>query len=48
MRQLRRKVGTVFQHLYLFPHLNALGNVAEAPVQVLRVPRREALAKAYE
>jgi ABC-type polar amino acid transport system ATPase subunit len=48
VRVLRRKVGTVFQHLYLFPHLSALGNVAEAPVQVLREPRRDALKKAYE
>jgi polar amino acid transport system ATP-binding protein len=48
VRQLRRKVGTVFQHLYLFPHLSALGNIAEAPVQVLRVPRKEALKKGYE
>ncbi|MDT7541771.1 MAG: L-cystine transport system ATP-binding protein [Acidobacteriota bacterium] len=48
VRVLRRKVGTVFQHLHLFPHLSALGNVAEAPVQVLREPRRGALKKAYE
>ncbi|MFN2595934.1 MAG: amino acid ABC transporter ATP-binding protein [Pyrinomonadaceae bacterium] len=48
VRELRRKVGTVFQHLHLFPHLSALGNVAEAPVQVLREPRRDALKKAYE
>jgi ABC-type polar amino acid transport system ATPase subunit len=33
---LRRKVGTVFQHLYLFPHLTVLGNLTEAPVHVLR------------
>src|ERR1044072_2084849 len=25
--ELRRKVGTVFQHLYLFPHLTVLGNI---------------------
>jgi ABC-type polar amino acid transport system ATPase subunit len=48
VRVLRRKVGTVFQHLYLFPHLSALGNVAEAPVQVLREPRNDALKKAYQ
>src|ERR1700730_1027035 len=39
---LRRKVGTVFQHLYLFPHLTVLGNLIEAPVHVLRVPRKQA------
>ena len=45
---LRRKVGTVFQHLYLFPHLTVLGNVIEAPVHVQRVPRKEAQAEAYQ
>ncbi len=42
VKALRRKVGTVFQHLHLFPHLTVLGNIIEAPVHVLRVPRREA------
>ena len=46
VKQLRRKVGTVFQHFNLFPHLSALGNVIEAPVQVLRQPRGEAAAAA--
>ena len=46
--QLRRKVGTVFQHLYLFPHLTVLGNIIEAPVHVLRVPREKALREAFE
>jgi ABC-type polar amino acid transport system ATPase subunit len=45
---LRRQVGTVFQHLYLFPHLTVLGNVIEAPVHVLKVPRDEAEAHALE
>jgi polar amino acid transport system ATP-binding protein len=45
---LRRKVGTVFQHLYLFPHLTVLGNVIEAPVHVQRVPRKEAENEAYQ
>jgi ABC-type polar amino acid transport system ATPase subunit len=42
VRQLRREVGMVFQHFYLFPHLSVLANVTEAPVHVLRTPRREA------
>jgi polar amino acid transport system ATP-binding protein len=45
---LRRRVGTVFQHLYLFPHLTVLGNLTEAPVHVLREGRGEAEAKAHE
>jgi ABC-type polar amino acid transport system ATPase subunit len=48
VKALRRKVGTVFQHLYLFPHLTVLGNLIEAPVHVLRVPRKQAEAEAYE
>src|SRR5438552_13691261 len=48
VKDLRRKVGTVFQHLNLFPHLTVLGNIIEAPVHVLRLPRRDAEAEAYE
>src|SRR5438128_3900181 len=48
VRELRRKVGTVFQHLNLFPHLSVLGNIIEAPTHVLRVPRRKAVDEAYE
>ncbi len=48
VKKLRRKVGTVFQHLYLFPHLTVLGNLIEAPVHVLRVPRQQAEAESYE
>jgi polar amino acid transport system ATP-binding protein len=32
----RRRVGMVFQHFNLFPHLTAIQNVCEAPVRVLR------------
>ena len=48
VNELRRKTGTVFQHLYLFPHLTVLGNIVEAPLRVLRVPRREAVSEAYQ
>ncbi len=48
VKELRRKVGTVFQHLNLFPHLSVLGNIIEAPTQVLHVPRRKAVDEAYE
>jgi len=45
---LRRKVGTVFQHLYLFPHLTVLGNITEAPTHVQHVPRKQAEDEAYQ
>jgi polar amino acid transport system ATP-binding protein len=48
VKALRRKVGTVFQHLYLFPHLTVLGNLIEAPVHVLRIPRKQAEAEGSE
>ncbi len=44
----RRRVGMVFQHFNLFPHLTVLANVIEAPVGVLRRPRAQALAEARE
>jgi polar amino acid transport system ATP-binding protein len=40
--RVRRNVGMVFQQFNLWPHMTALGNVAEALVQVRRLPRREA------
>ncbi|WP_172120152.1 amino acid ABC transporter ATP-binding protein [Actinomyces faecalis] len=38
----RAKIGMVFQRFNLFPHMTALGNVMEAPVQVKGVPRTQA------
>ena len=46
VKLLRRQVGMVFQHFYLFPHLSVLGNVSEAPVHVLKRPRAEVEAEA--
>lgn len=46
MTLARRRIGIVFQQFNLFPHLTALGNVMEAPVQVLKRPRAEAEAEA--
>src|SRR5437588_1934534 len=47
VKELRRTVGTVFQHLYLFPHFTVLGNIIEAPTRVLHPPRRKAHDGAY-
>ena len=48
VKDLRMKVGTVFQHFYLFPHLSVLENIVEAPVHVLRTPKQTAENEAYE
>ena len=48
VKDLRLKVGTVFQHFYLFPHLSVLGNIVEAPVHVLHTPKKTAETEAYE
>ena len=46
--RMRSEVGMVFQRFNLFPHLTALQNVIEAPVQVKGVPRAEAEARGTE
>ena len=48
VKDLRLKVGTVFQHFYLFPHLSVIGNIIEAPMHVLHTPRKKAETEAYE
>ena len=48
VKDLRLKVGTVFQHFYLFPHLSVLGNIVEAPVHVLHSPKKKAETEAHE
>jgi polar amino acid transport system ATP-binding protein len=40
--RLRQRVGMVFQHLNLFPHVDTLANVAMGPLHVLRKSRTEA------
>ena len=48
VKELRLRVGTVFQHFYLFPHLSALGNIIEAPIHVLHTARKKAETEAHE
>ena len=44
----RQKMGMVFQHFNLFPHMTILDNMILAPVKVLKVPKQQAIAKAME
>jgi polar amino acid transport system ATP-binding protein len=46
LNALRRDVGIVFQSFNLFPHMTVLANVTLAPIQVLRLRRDEAEARA--
>jgi polar amino acid transport system ATP-binding protein len=39
--KLRHRVGMVFQQYNLFPHKTVLENVAMAPIQVLKQPRKQ-------
>lgn len=48
VKDLRLKVGTVFQHFYLFPHLSVVGNIIEAPIHVLKSARKTAETEAHE
>jgi polar amino acid transport system ATP-binding protein len=48
VKDLRLKVGTVFQHFYLFPHLSVVGNIIEAPMHVLHTTKKKAETEAYE
>jgi polar amino acid transport system ATP-binding protein len=42
LRQMRTNIGMVFQQFNLFPHMTALENCMEAPVQVLGMGKEEA------
>ncbi len=44
----RREIGMVFQHFNLFPHRTALENIIEAPTQVKKVRKADAVTRARE
>ena len=48
LAEARKRSGTVFQLFNLYPHMTAVENVALAPVEVLKVPRKQAEAEARE
>ena len=45
---MRAKIGMVFQNFNLFPHMTALGNVAEGPRTVLKMSKEDAERVALE
>lgn len=48
LKQARSRIGMVFQHFNLFPHMNILRNVSAAPIHVLGMKRADAEQLAVE
>lgn len=46
--RIRSRLGMVFQQYNLWTHMTVLQNVAEAPIHVLRKPKKEARGRARE
>lgn len=44
----RRKIGMVFQHFNLFPHMTILKNMTLAPIKLLKMPEEEAKKMAMD
>ena len=45
VNKVRQKMGMVFQHFNLFPHLTVMDNITLAPIKLGRMTREEALKK---
>lgn len=48
INQIRQRMGMVFQHFNLFPHLTVQQNITLAPVELKRMTKAEADAKAIQ
>lgn len=48
LNKARARIGFVFQHIWLFRHLTALGNVELGPRRVLKLPKDKAREMAME
>ncbi|MEM8701735.1 MAG: ectoine/hydroxyectoine ABC transporter ATP-binding protein EhuA [Pseudomonadota bacterium] len=48
LRKAREPIGMCFQHFNLFPHMTALQNCMEGPVQVLGLTKQDARARSEE
>ncbi len=48
INKLRQKMGMVFQHFNLFPHLSVLDNITLAPKKVRKIDDKQAMSEALE
>lgn len=48
VNKIRQKMGMVFQHFNLFPHLSILDNITLAPVKLKKMTKDEAKSRAME
>lgn len=48
LREIRLKIGLVFQNFNLFPHMSVMQNIIEAPFRVLKQPKQDAIKTAQE
>lgn len=48
INKVRQKMGMVFQHFNLFPHLTVIENITLAPIQLKRMNKEDAIKRAYE
>ncbi|KMK76032.1 amino acid ABC transporter ATP-binding protein [Alkalihalobacillus pseudalcaliphilus] len=48
INKVRQKIGMVFQHFHLFPHMTVLENITYAPLKVKGQTKQVALSKAEE
>lgn len=47
INEVRQKVGMVFQHFNLFPHMTVLQNITLAPMKIKKVSKEQAEKEAY-
>ena len=46
INKIREKVGMVFQHFHLFPHMTVIENIIEAPTHVKGISKKQAVDEA--